>query len=139
MIGLPCVYAQGNLAEKGSVKKRMDEMKRLEGRVAVVTGSAQGMGLAIAKALGNDGARIVITDVNKEQIDKSVKELNEAGYDAAGFKMDVTDGEDVKNVLGTVKSTLGSLDILVNNAGGALNTPHKLDEIEEKVARREAG
>jgi NAD(P)-dependent dehydrogenase (short-subunit alcohol dehydrogenase family) len=107
-------------------------MKRLEGRVAVVTGSAQGMGLAIAKALGNDGARIVITDVNKEQIDITVKELNEAGYDAAGFKMDVTDSADVKNVLQSVKSSLGSLDILVNNAGGALNTPYKLDEIEEK-------
>ncbi len=107
-------------------------MKRLEGRVAVVTGSAQGMGLAIAKALGNDGARIVITDVNKEQIDKTVKELNESGYDATGYKMDVTNSKDVKHVLDTVASTLGSLDILVNNAGGALGTPYKLDEIEEK-------
>lgn len=107
-------------------------MKRLEGRVAVVTGSAQGMGLAIAKALGNDGARIVITDINKEQIDLTVNELNKTGYDAVGFKMDVTNGADVKQVFAQVKEQLGSLDILVNNAGGALNTPHKLDEIEEK-------
>ena len=48
-------------------------MKRLENRVAVVTGSAQGMGLAIAKALSDEGAEIVITDVNEEQIKKTVE------------------------------------------------------------------
>lgn len=107
-------------------------MKRLENRVAVVTGSAQGMGLAIAKALGDEGAKIVITDVNKEQIDVTVAELNKTGYKAVGFQMDVTNKENVNSVFSSVKADLGSVDILVNNAGGALNTPHELDKIEEK-------
>jgi NAD(P)-dependent dehydrogenase (short-subunit alcohol dehydrogenase family) len=111
---------------------RKDVMNRIKDRVAVVTGSAQGMGLAIAKALGDEGARVVITDVNKEQIDITVKELKEAGYDASGYQMDVTNKENVSSVFNSVKQELGSVDILVNNAGGALNTPYKLDEIEEK-------
>lgn len=107
-------------------------MKRLEDRVAVVTGSAQGMGLAIAKALGDEGAKIVITDVNKEQIDLTVADLNKNGYTAAGYQMDVTNKEDVNAVFKSVKSDLGSVDLLVNNAGGSLHTPHILEEIEEK-------
>jgi NAD(P)-dependent dehydrogenase (short-subunit alcohol dehydrogenase family) len=107
-------------------------MNRLEDRVAVVTGSAQGMGLAIAKALGDEGARIVITDVNKEQIDITVKELNNTGYKAVGYQMDVTNSENVRSVFNSVKSELGSVDVLVNNAGGSLNTPYELDKIEEK-------
>ncbi|HAK45741.1 MAG TPA: short-chain dehydrogenase [Spirochaeta sp.] len=107
-------------------------MKRLEDRVAVVTGSAQGMGLAIAKALGDEGAKIVITDVNKEQIDKTVAELNKTGYRANGYQMDVTNKDAVDHVFKSVQSELGSIDILVNNAGGSLHTPHVLEEIEEK-------
>ena len=107
-------------------------MKRLENRVAVVTGSAQGMGLAIAKALGDDGALIVITDVNEAQIEKTLKDLNSSGYKASGYKMDVTDKENVSEVFDRIKKDSGRIDILVNNAGGALNTPYKLDEIEEK-------
>ncbi|MDC7227676.1 MAG: SDR family NAD(P)-dependent oxidoreductase [Spirochaetales bacterium] len=107
-------------------------MKRLEDRVAVVTGSAQGMGLAIAKALGDEGAKIVITDVNKEQIDLTLSELKEAGYTAAGYRMDVTNKDDVNAVFKSVNSDMGSVDILVNNAGGSLHTPHILEEIEEK-------
>ena len=109
-----------------------EKMKRLENRVAVVTGSAQGMGLAIAKALGDDGALIVITDVNEAQIEKTLKDLNSSGYKASGYKMDVTDKENVSEVFDRIKKDSGRIDILVNNAGGALNTPYKLDEIEEK-------
>ena len=107
-------------------------MERLKGRVAIVTGSAQGMGLAIAKALGKEGAIVIITDINIEQIKKTVSELEAGGCKADGFSMNVTVESEVKDVFAIVKEKYGKLDILVNNAGGALNTPYKLDEIEEK-------
>ncbi len=107
-------------------------MKRLEGRVAIVTGSAQGMGLAIAKALGNEGATIIITDINSEQVQKTVSALKTEGYTADGYSMNVTVDAQVGEVFDAVKNKYGKLDILVNNAGGALNTPYKLNEIEEK-------
>ncbi|MCL2481704.1 MAG: SDR family oxidoreductase [Spirochaetaceae bacterium] len=107
-------------------------MERLKERVAIVTGSAQGMGLAIAKALGKEGARVIITDINSEQIKKTITDLENDGYKAEGFNMNVTVESEVKKVFAAVKDKYGKLDILVNNAGGALNTPYKLDEIEEK-------
>ena len=107
-------------------------MERLKERVAIVTGSAQGMGLAIAKALGKEGARVIITDINSDQIKKTVSDLEKEGYKAEGFNMNVTAESEVKNIFTAVKEKYGKLDILVNNAGGALNTPYKLEEIEEK-------
>lgn len=107
-------------------------MNRLEGRVAVVTGSAQGMGLAIAKALGKEGAVIIITDINGQQVEKTVAELKAEGFNADGYSMNVTVEAEVKDVFTAVNKKYGKLDILVNNAGGALNTPYKLNEIEEK-------
>lgn len=107
-------------------------MKRFENRVAIVTGSAQGMGYAIATALADEGATVVITDINKTQIDAAVDSLKAKGYQAAGYPMDVTKKADVQAVMTSVKNDLGSIDILVNNAGGGLNTPYELEEIEEK-------
>jgi len=107
-------------------------VKRFENRVAIVTGSAQGMGYAIATALADEGAKVVITDINKTQIDAAVESLKAKGYQAAGYPMDVTKKADVQAVMASVKKDLGAIDILVNNAGGGLNTPYELEEIEEK-------
>lgn len=107
-------------------------MKRLEGRVGLVTGSAQGMGLAIATALAEEGARIVIADIQEDTIAKSVAELKEKGFDALGVTLDVTKKESVAAGIKKIVDEWGHLDILVNNAGGALHTPHILGEIEEK-------
>jgi NAD(P)-dependent dehydrogenase (short-subunit alcohol dehydrogenase family) len=107
-------------------------VKRLEKQSAVVTGSAQGMGYAIATALADEGAKVVITDINKTQIDAAVDSLKARGCQAAGYPMDVTKKADVQAVMALVKKDLGSIDILVNNAGGGLNTPYELEEIEEK-------
>ncbi|MEN6364162.1 MAG: SDR family NAD(P)-dependent oxidoreductase [Rectinema sp.] len=107
-------------------------MKRLENRVAIVTGSAQGMGYAIADALAAEGARVVITDINAAQIAAAIESLKAKGYEAAGFAMDVTKKSDVQATMAKVKEQLGGIDILVNNAGGGLNTPYKLEEIEER-------
>lgn len=107
-------------------------MERLKARVALVTGSAQGMGLAIATALAEEGARIVIADINENAVDEATEELKRAGKEALGVVMDVTDRVSVSNAFDKVVSRWGGLDILVNNAGGALHTPHLLSEIEEK-------
>ncbi|MFP4430836.1 MAG: SDR family NAD(P)-dependent oxidoreductase [Spirochaetota bacterium] len=107
-------------------------MKRLDSRIGLVTGSAQGMGLAIATALAEEGAKIVIADIQEETIAKSVADLKEKGFEALGITLDVTKKESVAEGIKKVVDEWGRLDILVNNAGGALHTPHVLGEIEEK-------
>lgn len=108
-------------------------MDRLKGRVAIVTGSGQGMGLAIAHACAREGAKIVITDINDQTITAAVEEIRQEDHaDALGIKMDVTNKSHVEKSVRQVLDTWGHIDLLVNNAGGALNTPHKLAEIEEK-------
>lgn len=106
-------------------------MKRLEGKVTLVTGSAQGMGYAIAAALALEGAKVAITDINEKQINDVVPTLTKQGLDVAGFQMDVTKKSEVSKCIQMVLAKWERLDILVNNAGGSLNTPHRLEEIEE--------
>ena len=108
-------------------------MERLNGRVAMVTGSGQGMGLAIAHACAREGAKIVIVDIHPQTIEAAVAEIKERNrVDAIGIKMDVTNKAEVEKGVKQVLDTWGRIDLLVNNAGGALNAPHKLEEIEEK-------
>ncbi|RKX74849.1 MAG: short-chain dehydrogenase [Spirochaetes bacterium] len=107
-------------------------MKRLDGKVSVVTGSAQGMGFAIARALSKEGSKVVICDINEEKIEQAVSELKNGDAEAMGVLMDVTRKVQVIDMVEQVVKSWGSIHILVNNAGGALNTPHRLDEIEEE-------
>ena len=107
-------------------------MNRLKDKVAVITGSAQGMGYAIAHALFQEGAKIVITDINEEAIEQTVAQFQEEGADVLGIRMDVSSKVAVTEMVDQVVSQWGRIDILVNNAGGALFTPHRLEEIEEK-------
>ncbi|MEW6332990.1 MAG: SDR family NAD(P)-dependent oxidoreductase [Thermodesulfobacteriota bacterium] len=108
-------------------------MERLKDQVAIITGSGQGMGLAIARACAGEGAKIVITDINEETIRAAVAGLKQKeGTEAVGIKMDVTQKTDVERGIGEVLDRWGRIDLLVNNAGGALNTPHRLAEIEER-------
>lgn len=107
-------------------------MKRLQDRVTIVTGSGQGMGLAIAQCCAREGARIVITDINEKTIAEAVEAVKKNGVDAIGCKMDVTSRGDIEAMVAAVVKKWGRIDVLVNNAGGSLNTPYKLPEIEEK-------
>lgn len=97
----------------------MSEMvdKELTGRVAMVTGAAQGIGRAIARQLGQAGARVALCDV-VEQADEAVAEAGEqAGY----FRCDVTDLAQVEATVKAVVERFGGLHILVNNAGIAID------------------
>lgn len=93
-----------------------DDMKLLEGEVAVVTGGAQGIGLAIAKAFAEQGARVIIGDLDIEAGERAVTELG--GPDRArAVRCNVTQDADVSGLVAEAVKTFGSLDIMVNNAG----------------------
>jgi 3-oxoacyl-[acyl-carrier protein] reductase len=91
-------------------------MGLLDGRTAVITGGAQGIGFAIAERFVAEGARVVLGDLNPEATDAAVTALGgSAVAKAAGC--DVTDAGQVEALVGTAVDTFGSLDIMVNNAG----------------------
>lgn len=89
----------------------------LEGQVALVTGSASGIGLEIAKTYAQAGAAVGIADLNKEAADKAVQEITALGGQALSIEMDVTDEEAVNNGVNYLVKTYGQIDILVSNAG----------------------
>jgi 3-oxoacyl-[acyl-carrier protein] reductase len=91
-------------------------MPALDGRTAVVTGGAQGLGFAIAERFVAEGARVVLGDLDLAATEAAAKQLG--GVDVAiGVRCDVTDGDQVDAMLATAVSTFGALDIMVNNAG----------------------
>ncbi len=92
-------------------------MNRLENKVAVITGSARGIGFVIAKVFAEEGAKVVILDVNKESIDNAVKEISKINENVSGFVTDVTNQEIVANTIKEIIKKYQRIDILVNNAG----------------------
>jgi 2-hydroxycyclohexanecarboxyl-CoA dehydrogenase len=89
----------------------------LEGKTAIVTGGAQGIGKAIAMRLAKDGAHIGILDLQPEEADKVAQEINKLGVKSMAIKCDLTDYAKVKESVAKVHDTYGSVDILINNAG----------------------
>jgi 3-oxoacyl-[acyl-carrier protein] reductase len=106
--------------------------KRLLDRRAIVTGAGRGMGLAIAKALFSEGARVILIDIDEKGVVDAARQLDKKYDRALGKRVSVTDKEEIQNLVKEVKVQWGGIDILVNNAGGALETPHRLEEIGEK-------
>lgn len=106
-------------------------MKRLQDRVALVTGSAAGVGRALAEALLREGAKVTLNDVNDSLLRSTAKELKGKGLPVHAINADISKREEVVAMKDEIIKHFGRIDILVNNAGGALNTPWKLQEIEE--------
>ncbi len=98
-------------------------MGRVEGKVALVTGGASGIGAACAELLAKEGASVVITDVQDDKGAALTKAITDAGGKARFFHHDVTREEHWVEILADVKSAFGRLDILVNNAGIAISSP----------------
>ena len=91
---------------------------KLEGKVAVVTGAATGIGQAIAVAYAKEGAAVVVDYVgNPSTPTETIQRIQEAGGHAIGVAADVTSFDDVARLIGETVSAFGKLDILVNNAG----------------------
>ena len=89
----------------------------LKGKVAIVTGARRGIGKGIALRLAKDGAKVVVTDISKEDCEEVVREIEGLGGEGLALKLDVADEENVKEVMKTVKGKFGRIDILINNAG----------------------
>ena len=89
----------------------------LEGKVALVTGAAYGIGFAMAEALASAGAKIAFNCRSQENMDKALAAYAEKGIEARGYICDVTDEVHVQKMVADIKEELGVIDILVNNAG----------------------
>jgi NAD(P)-dependent dehydrogenase (short-subunit alcohol dehydrogenase family) len=92
-------------------------MKRVEGKVAIVTGGSLGIGAATARVLAQEGAKVAVTDVKDEEGQSLVQEIARLGGEAKYWHLDVSDEKQVASVFGEVERELGRPDVLVNNAG----------------------
>lgn len=95
----------------------------LTGRLALVTGSSQGIGLALARALAEHGARIVLNGRNREKLEEASMALASDGYEVHAVPFDVAEQAEVQSAVADIEQRLGPIEILVNNAGMQFRTP----------------
>lgn len=102
-----------------SVKQLLD----LSGRVAIVTGGSRGLGLQMAEALGEMGAKVALTARKQGELDEAVKHLANLGIEASGWACDIGNPELIPAVVGAIFARYGRIDVLVNNAGASWGAP----------------
>ena len=91
-------------------------MKRLEDKIAVITGASTGIGQASAKVLAKEGAHVLALDISDE-LEKTVDDINQEGGKATAYKVDISQDQQVKEFAEKVKQNYGHIDIIFNNAG----------------------
>jgi NAD(P)-dependent dehydrogenase (short-subunit alcohol dehydrogenase family) len=108
----------------------MDPLLDFTGKVAIITGAAQGLGKLLAKALAERGAKLVISDINEQGVMKVADSIASTGAEVIALKCDVSKNEDCKAMVDTAIENFGSVDIGVNNAGVAqqFKALHEIDE-----------
>lgn len=106
------------------------DAQMLAGKVALITGASYGMGRTIASVFAEEGAKLVLTARNKEQLDSIVEEIRAKGCSALGIAADVTSAEDTRNVFQAAINEYGTLDILINNAG--IGEQKCIDELDDE-------
>jgi 3-oxoacyl-[acyl-carrier protein] reductase len=99
----------------------------LKGKKIIITGGGRGIGKAIALAFAKVGADVVITGRTKSEIEDTSKEIRWLGQQSLAIQSDVTNSDDVENVVNRTTETLGRIDILINNAGGSLENKSVVD------------
>jgi len=99
------------------------ELFNLAGKRALVTGSSQGIGLAIARGLAEHGASVVLNGRDRSKLDAAAAGLTAAGHAVTVAGFDVTAAEDVREGVATIERTVGAIDVLVNNAGMQFRSP----------------
>jgi len=104
---------------------------KLKGKIAIVTGSASGMGRSIAILYAKEGASVVVSDINLEGAKATVAEIEANGGSAMAVLTNVTKEEDIQNLIDVTVKTYGSVDILVNNAGITDNMAAAADVTDE--------
>lgn len=90
---------------------------RLQDKVAIITGAANGLGFAAAEIFAREGAKVALTDYNVEQGKYKASELREKGYEVTFFQVDVADRQSVDQMVNQVVQTYENIDIIINNAG----------------------
>ena len=113
--------------------QRMPKPKALSGRIALITGSAGGIGKAIAKKFAEEGACVIINDINEERLQNAMKEFEQQfGKDvAASALLDVTDNATIEKAMATTVLAFGGVDIIINNAGISISksiTDHSIED-----------
>lgn len=98
-------------------------MRSLDGKVAVITGGASGIGLAMAERFGREGAKLVIADIQADAIERAVTNLTAKGFDAIGVRTDVTVYADVEALARRTLDAYGKVHVVVNNAGVSITGP----------------
>ena len=106
-------------------------MEQLEGRVAVVTGGAGGIGLGMVRAFAGAGMRVVIADVRKDAIDAAVAELTGRGHEAIGVPTDVSKLSEVEALAAAALDAFGRVNVLCNNAGVGTFSPISRTSIDD--------
>ena len=103
--------------------RRLSKLSRsISGKVVLITGATSGMGLATAKLFSDEGAKVVVTDLDNEKIKSVVDEITDAGNTAQGIKLDVSDKKDIEDAIKKIINNFGGLDCLINNAGISIPT-----------------
>ena len=106
-------------------------MRLLENRVAVITGSTRGIGLAVAHTFADHGASVVITGTDLEKAEAVKADIEAKGVRAAAIQVDVRDPAQIRQMIETAVAELGRIDILVNNAGIAADAPLEEMKLED--------
>ncbi|HBG02211.1 MAG TPA: short-chain dehydrogenase, partial [Firmicutes bacterium] len=103
------------------------QMFSLAGKVAIITGGAQGLGQAMAFSLAHAGATIVIADLNEEKADQTVRSLRDAGFEAISCAVDIAERKSVDHLMQEVLGRFGRLDVVINSAG--VNRRYSMEDI----------
>jgi NAD(P)-dependent dehydrogenase (short-subunit alcohol dehydrogenase family) len=120
------------------MKSNKEKLMRLQGKVAVVTGAASGMGLAIATLFAAEGASVVAGDWNEQRLNQAVKEIQAKGGTITGAQGNIADKATAESLVDLAVSSYGKLDILVNNAG-VMDYMQGVGELTDDIWRKVLG
>jgi NAD(P)-dependent dehydrogenase (short-subunit alcohol dehydrogenase family) len=116
---------------------KLQDLLSLEGKVAVVTGGSRGLGLQMAEALGEMGAKVALTARKQDELDEAVSRLKKSGIEATAYVCDLGKREAISPVADAMLAKFGKVDILVNNAGATWGSPaedHPLEAWDKLVS-----